>query len=119
MSTLAAKRCKPCEGGVEPLGPEAVGELLKSLPGWAVSESAREISRLFEFKDFLSAVSFANAVAWIAEQEGHHPDLELGWGRCRVRYSTHSIGGLSENDFICAAKVDALVEPQPDSACSL
>ena len=119
MSTLATKRCKPCEGGVEPLTAEVARELLRSVPLWSISESGREVSRLFEFKDFLGAMSFANAVAWIAEREGHHPDLELGWGRCLVRYRTHAIGGLSENDFICAAKVDALVEAAPDTACSL
>jgi 4a-hydroxytetrahydrobiopterin dehydratase len=112
MSALTSKRCKPCEGGVDPLTSAQSRDLLGQLVGWTLREDAHEIQRLFEFKNFVQAMTFANAVAWIAEQEGHHPDLEVGWGRCLVRYSTHAIDGLSENDFICAAKVDALL-PAP------
>ena len=108
MVELTAKRCKPCEGGVEPLTPKQARELLAQVESWDLDDSGVEIRREFTFPDFLRAMAFANAVAWMAESEGHHPDLEVGWGRCLVRYSTHAIEGLSENDFICAAKVDAL-----------
>jgi len=76
---------------------------------WAPGGAGDEISRTFTFRDFHETMSFVNAVAWIANQEGHHPDLTVGYDRCTVRYATHSIGGLSENDFICAAKVNALL----------
>ncbi|HKK13304.1 MAG TPA: 4a-hydroxytetrahydrobiopterin dehydratase [Gammaproteobacteria bacterium] len=108
---LTEKHCKPCEGGTSPLSAEQAGALLRELgEGWAVSEDGREISRTFKFKNYYHTMAFVNAVAWIANQEDHHPDLEVGYNRCHVRYSTHAIGGLSENDFICAAKVDALLD---------
>ncbi len=103
---LASRACVPCEGGVEPLKPARVAELLKQLDGWDAREG--EISKLYRFPNFADALAFANAIGAMAEREGHHPDLEITWGACRVRYSTHAIGGLSDNDFICAAKVDAL-----------
>ncbi|MBA3564198.1 MAG: 4a-hydroxytetrahydrobiopterin dehydratase [Gammaproteobacteria bacterium] len=111
MSTkLTEKHCKPCEGGAEPLSRDAAEKLLGELPdGWAIDESGKEISKDFEFRGFHRTMSFVNAVAWIANEEGHHPDLEVGYKHCRVRYSTHAIGGLSENDFICAAKSEALL----------
>lgn len=111
MSELTSKHCKPCEGGVTALDREAAHEMLSQVEGWTINDTATEISREFKFKDFLQAMAFANAVGWTCDCEGHHPDLELTWGRCRVRFSTHSLGGLSENDFICAAKVNALDQP--------
>lgn len=110
MSTsLADKRCKPCEGGVAPLGRDDAAALKKALhAGWSFADDGREIRRDFEFRTFYQTMSFVNAVAWIANAEGHHPDLEVGYGHCLVRYRTHAIDGLSENDFICAAKVDQL-----------
>jgi 4a-hydroxytetrahydrobiopterin dehydratase len=80
---------------------------LSGLPGWKLHEGA--IRRTFEFKNFHQTMAFVNAVAWIAHRENHHPDLEIGYRTCAVRYATHSIGGISENDFICAAKVNALL----------
>jgi 4a-hydroxytetrahydrobiopterin dehydratase len=77
---------------------------------WTLNEAATEIRRDFRFKGFNRTMGFVNAVAWIANNENHHPDLEVGWGHCLVRFSTHAIKGLSENDFICAAKVDALLD---------
>lgn len=108
-SELRAKHCTPCEGGVPPLTQEAAGNLLSNLTDWGLNDRGTEISRTFRFKNFYQTMAFVNALAWIAHQEDHHPDLEVGYSRCKVRYSTHAIGGLSENDFICAAKIDALL----------
>lgn len=111
MSELAAKTCLPCEGGVKPMSADEAGQLLARLhDDWTLSEDGTEIRRDFSFKGFYRTMGFVNAVAWIANQENHHPDLEVGWGHCLVKFSTHAINGLSENDFICAAKVDALLK---------
>jgi 4a-hydroxytetrahydrobiopterin dehydratase len=107
--TLADKHCAPCEGGVAPLAADAVSGLLAELhPDWRTSEDGKEIYREFSFPAYSRSLGFANAVAWIAIQEGQHPDLLLSYSKCVVRWSTHAIGGLSDNDFICAAKVDLL-----------
>lgn len=95
------------EGTVAFLQSEAE-ERLKALHGWTLSEDAKKISKEFTFKNFLDAMRFANNVAHIAEAEGHHPDLHIKWGNVSVETSTHSIGGLSENDFILAAKIDEI-----------
>jgi 4a-hydroxytetrahydrobiopterin dehydratase len=109
MSELSGKKCKPCEGGVAPLSrAEAEALLAKLDPAWHLAEEGLALRREFGFKDFYRTMSFVNAIAYIANIEDHHPDLEVGYSHCRVRYSTHAIGGLSENDFICAAKIDAL-----------
>ena len=106
---LATRRCEPCEGGVEPLQPAQVAELLKVLhPDWRLSDDGLEISRRFEFPAYSRTLGFANAVAWIAISEGHHPVLTVSYGSCDVSYTTHAIDGLSDNDFICAAKIDRL-----------
>lgn len=111
MTELADKHCLPCEGGVKPLTREEAQRYLDKLaPEWTLSDDAKVISKDFEFKGFNKTMGFVNALAWIANQEGHHPDLEVGYGHCKVNYSTHAIGGLSENDFICAAKVDKLLD---------
>ena len=104
---LAGKRCKPCEKGTPPLPPERVAALLKQVPGW--EQRGGEISKTYSFKNYYETMAFVNAAAWVSHREDHHPDLEVGYNKCRVRYSTHSVGGLSENDFICAAKVEALM----------
>jgi 4a-hydroxytetrahydrobiopterin dehydratase len=110
MSDLTAQRCEPCEGGVAPLTRDEAQALMEQLnEDWSLTEDATEIRRDFHFKGFNKTMGFVNAVAWIANAENHHPDLEVGWGRCLVRYTTHAIGGLSQNDFICAAKIDALL----------
>lgn len=107
---LADKHCKPCEGGVEPLRPDQTGALMEALhPDWKLSDDGLEISRCFEFPAYSRSLGFANAVAWIAICEGHHPELVLNYGSCEVRWTTHAINGLSDNDFICAAKVDRLL----------
>lgn len=110
MSDLAEKRCEPCEGGTTPLDREEAEKLLKQVHGdWELSEDGTTIRRDFKFKGFYKTMAFVNAVAWIANQEGHHPDLEVGYNHCLINLTTHAIGGLSENDFICAAKYDALL----------
>lgn len=111
MSDLRQKRCRPCEGGVAPITPEQAQAEMHSLdPQWQLVEDGRAIRREFRFDDYYQTMAFVNAIAWIAHQEDHHPDLEVGYNRCLVSYSTHAIGGLSENDLICAAKVDALLQ---------
>lgn len=105
---LTSKNCKPCEGGVPPLTPDEAKSLLKQLDGWKLDDN--RISKTFTFKNYYQVMAFVNAVAWMTHREDHHPDMTIGYNQCRVEYSTHSIGGLSENDFICAAKVDALFE---------
>ena len=107
---LADRRCKPCEGGVEPLTGEQVEKLREGLdPAWTVSPDGRVLSRAFEFPAYSRTLGFANAVAWIAIQEGHHPELIVGYSSCEVRWTTFAIDGLSDNDFICAAKTDRLL----------
>lgn len=109
MTQLTDKKCVPCEGGVPALSPAECQALMKQLgPGWVLATDARLIERAFSFKDFYRTMSFVNAVAHVANVEDHHPDLEVGYDYCRVRYRTHAIGGLSENDFICAAKIDRI-----------
>jgi len=105
---LTTRKCKPCEGGVPPLKPEEVTALLKHLKGWTLEDGA--IAKTYEFKDYHQAMAFVNATAWISHREDHHPDLTVGYNRCRVAYITHALNGLSENDFICAAKIDALFD---------
>jgi 4a-hydroxytetrahydrobiopterin dehydratase len=105
---LSQKKCKPCEGGTKPLNAVMVKGYLSQLPGWELVKD--EIVKDFQFKDFYKTIAFVNAVAWIAHQEDHHPDLEVGYKTCKVRYVTHAIDGLSENDFICAAKIEKLLE---------
>ena len=108
MNELAKKKCKPCEGGVKPFSPEETKQLLKSLKGWAVENG--KLTKTYPFQNYYETMAFVNALAWISHREDHHPELVVGYSSCTVRYSTHAIGGLSENDFICAAKVDHLVE---------
>ena len=103
---LAQKKCKPCEGGVSPLKPREIDQLLKQLKGWQFSDGT--ITKTYEFKNYYQTMAFVNATAWISHREDHHPDMAVGYSKCKVDYSTHAIGGLSENDFICAAKLDAL-----------
>ena len=109
MSDLAARRCKPCEGGIPALTPAEATQLLAQVSSdWVLTENARAIRREFRFRDFYRTMSFVNALAHIANIEDHHPDLEVGYNHCRVTYTTHAIGGLSENDFVCAAKMDLI-----------
>jgi 4a-hydroxytetrahydrobiopterin dehydratase len=104
---LSSRHCVPCEGGTKPLGSDEIERLLRSLQGWDFN--GHEIFRIFKFKNFYQTMAFVNGVAWIAHRENHHPDLEVKYGSCTVRYSTNAIGGLSENDFICAAKIEEMI----------
>ena len=104
---LTRKRCAPCEGGVPPLSEGEVDALLKNLPEWGKAEGGKAIRRQWRVKNFLAGIAFFDEVARLAEQEGHHPDLHLvGYRNVAVEIWTHAIGGLSENDFILAAKID-------------
>jgi len=106
---LATRHCKPCEGGVDPLQPDQIELLMKALHAdWVLNDDGLEISRHFKFPAYSRTLGFANAVAWIAISEGHHPVLTVSYGSCDVSWTTHAIGGLSDNDLICAAKVDRL-----------
>jgi 4a-hydroxytetrahydrobiopterin dehydratase len=107
-SPLAERHCVRCEPGTAPLDKAAIEHLLPEVPGWTVEEVDGHpvLTKHFKFKGFLPAVDFVNRIAPIAEAEGHHPDLLLGWGYATVRLWTHAAGGLTENDFILAAKVD-------------
>ncbi len=106
---LTQKRCVPCEGGVPRLTPEEAGRLLKSLNGWSITSDGQRIGRDWQLKNFMRGIEFFNKVAALAEDEGHHPDLHLtDYRKARIEIWTHAIGGLSENDFILAAKIDQI-----------
>ncbi len=106
--SLLRKKCVPCEGGVAPLTEQQIGPLLKGMQGWAIDSGM--IAKTYRFKNYYETLAFVNATAWISHREDHHPDLNVGFNQCKVSYITHAIGGLSENDFICAAKIDALFD---------
>ena len=107
MSDLVNQQCKVCEGGVSPLARDEADKYIHKLASeWTISNDSKAISREFKFKNYYETIAFVNVVALISHQQDHHPELRVGYNRCRVEYSTHSIGGLSENDFICAAKTD-------------
>lgn len=113
MVELTERRCEPCEGGVEPLSRSQAKELLVLLnDGWSLSDDGKSISREFRFPVFSRTIAFVNAVAWVATVEGHHPELLVKYGSCDVRYTTTAIDGLSDNDFICAAKIDRIAADQ-------
>ncbi len=109
MNELASRRCVPCEGGTPALSAAQAQAQMNALSAeWQLASDAKSLRREFRFVDFYRTMSFVNALAHIANIEDHHPDLEVGYNTCRVRYHTHSVGGLSDNDFICAAKLDQL-----------
>lgn len=112
MNELTKMKCIPCEGGVAPLNSVQAIQLLEQLhDDWSIDDNTQAITRRFEFKGFQKTMGFVNALAWVANQESHHPDLRVGYNYCEVTFTTHAIDGLSENDFICAAKIDALMAP--------
>ena len=106
--SLTQKTCVPCQGGIPPLTPDEARRYLDQVPGWSLSEAGDRINRKFAFGDFVAALDFVNRVGGLAEEEGHHPDISFGWGYADVTFFTHKIKGLHENDFIMAAKVNAL-----------
>jgi len=111
-SNLESKRCVPCEGGVPRLNAEEVSKLLLQVGPWEANANSTKIERPFSFPDFVTAMRFVNAVAEVSEAEQHHPDIFVHqYNRVRITLWTHAIAGLSENDFILAAKIDACAEP--------
>ena len=108
MESLAKKKCKPCEGGVPAYNAQQARETLKQLKGWILEDG--KLVKVYPFANYHHTMAFVNALAWISHREDHHPDLAVGYNQCRVTYWTHALGGLSENDFICAAKCDALYD---------
>lgn len=109
MTDLLSQHCQALEKGTPPLDETAAAKLLPQLDdGWEADAGQGILVRTFRFKNYYQTIAFVNALAWIANQEDHHPDLDVSYNRCTVRFSTHSIGGLSLNDFICAARADAL-----------
>jgi len=107
MSELAKRKSRPLAPDTPALTQAAIDMLLKEVPGWELRSG--QIVKVFSFRNYYETMAFVNATAWISHGEDHHPDLEVGYNKCTVRYSTHSVGGLSENDFICAAKVQSLL----------
>ena len=103
---LTVKQCKPCEGGMASLSDSEADSLMRQLDGWQRHDQL--LQKIFPFKNYYLTIAFVNAVAWLSHREDHHPELTVGYNSCRVEYTTHAINGLSENDFICAAKVDSL-----------
>ncbi|MGQ0698724.1 MAG: 4a-hydroxytetrahydrobiopterin dehydratase [Panacagrimonas sp.] len=111
MSTLSEKRCVPCDGGVPALDVTATASLLKQLkPNWKLVKDGKAIEATFAFKNYYHTTAFVNALIYIAHREDHHPDVRFGYKQCTVEYWTHAVDGLTENDFICAAKIDALID---------
>lgn len=108
MTEFADKTCVPCQGDAQPLGGKDLEELLGQIPGWTAIEE-HHLYREFSFKNFREALDFVNRVGEIAEEQGHHPDIRFGWGRVEIHIFTHKIDGLTESDFVFAAKVDRLL----------
>jgi len=106
MNRLALLHCKPLEGHA-PMGADDIAQHLAAAPGWTLVDGA--VQKRYDFTDYHRTMAFVNALAWVAHTQDHHPDLQVSYNRCTVRFNTHSVGGLSVNDFICAAKVDALL----------
>ena len=109
MTELKDKHCRACSGEEDALSQERIDTLLPQVEGWSLTDDGKGIERRFEFKGFYKTVAFINAMAWIANSEGHHPDFSAGYNFCHVQFTTHDVGGLYENDFICAAKVNDLL----------
>lgn len=106
---LTSQKCVPCEGGTKPMTPDEAKPYLEAVVDWKTADEAKSIQKEFLFLDFKTALDFVNKVGAIAEAEGHHPDLQLAWGKVEVELSTHAIGGLSVNDFIMAAKINKIL----------
>lgn len=110
-SDLKSKHCESCEGIGAALNPEQIQNLMPQLhKNWQCTADNKMLKNAYSFKNFYETMAFVNALAWIANIENHHPDLEVGYNYCRVTFMTHALSGLTHNDFICAAKVDALLE---------
>jgi 4a-hydroxytetrahydrobiopterin dehydratase len=107
MSDLASCDCVPCRGGIPPLDHDPIQRLLRELDGWSAVDD-HHLRKVYEFKDFRESLEFVNRVGGLAEEQGHHPDISFGWGRAEITIWTHKIDGLTESDFILAAKIDQL-----------
>lgn len=107
-NNLSSGHCVPCEGGTLPISKTSAEILIKNISNWNMSNDSLFIYKEYKFPEFKTALDFVNKVGELAESEGHHPDIELGWGRVKITLSTHAIGGLSGNDFILAAKIDKI-----------
>jgi 4a-hydroxytetrahydrobiopterin dehydratase len=107
MADLAERECVPCRGGVPPMNGAEIEKLLPQLEGWQVIDE-HHLQKLYRFKDFRASLEFVNRMGNLAEQQGHHPDICFGWGKAEVTIWTHKIDGLSESDFVLAAKIDKL-----------
>lgn len=119
MAKLALRHCTPIKKGTKPISSAIARSLIKQLnPGWSFNGDAKGLEQEFHFKNFHEAMGFVNAVAWIANSEDHHPDLEIGYDRCKIKLTTHAAGGLTVNDFICAAKIDALYKSAPEGTAT-
>ena len=108
LNELASLHCRPLRGATHRIAAPAAEAIVADLPGWHLADAGAAISKTFRFDDYYRTLAFVNAIAFIAHREDHHPDLSVHYDRCVVRYSTHDVGGLSDNDFICAAKVERL-----------
>ena len=117
--TLARRSCAPCRGGIPPLTETEARAFLSGVPAWSLEQQGTRLRRRFEFEDFRKAIEFVNRVAEIAETEGHHPDIAIHWNKVDLDLWTHTIGGLHENDFILAAKIDRLLEEPSRSTSGL
>ena len=106
---LAQRHCVPCTGDTPPLSSDAIRTSLADLPDWTLSQDGTTITRRLTFKGYAKALQTANVAAWAGDREGHHPDISFGWGYCEVSYTTHAAGGLTDNDLICAAKLDHIL----------
>lgn len=109
-ASLASQHCRPCKGAEHAVDAARSRDLLAVLPGWELSGDGKAIGKTFRFEDFHETLGFVNAIGWMANRQDHHPDLEVGYNRCAVRWSTHDVGGLSMNDFICAAKTESIAQ---------
>ncbi len=107
MTNWTEKQCEPCKPGTPPMAADEVQAELQQLEGWQLDDGA--LQRTFTFKNYYQTTAFVSAAAWVAHREDHHPDISFGYKECTIRYSTHSVGGISPNDFICAAKTNALL----------
>lgn len=109
MTDLTTIRCVGCEGGIPAMTKDEISALLPQIPQWKLSSDGKAILRKYSFKDFYQTMAFVNAIAWVANQENHHPDLEVGYNYCNIKFLTHAVNGITKNDFICAAKIDQLL----------
>lgn len=116
MSELINRSCVACVKGGPALTLQRAAELLREIPGWELNSEIQTITRTLRFKNYYETMAFVNMVAWIAHSQDHHPDLKVSYNRCVVRFSTHAVEGLSENDFICAAKINALLAATPNQS---